>query len=133
MFGIVADGEETAMDLGMQGLDPPVHHLRKAGEVRYVAHVEARVAQRPGGAAGGNEVHPLRGEHVAKRDEPRLVRNRKKGAPDLDLIHIVLVISGLQPRRFLIFSAYLSGPPRKVAVPATSASAPASMMRRQFP
>src|SRR3954447_25270456 len=42
---IVADGEEAAMDLGVQRLHPPVHHLGETGQVGDVANLELRLAQ----------------------------------------------------------------------------------------
>jgi hypothetical protein len=33
MLGIVAHREQAAVDLGVQRLDPPVHHLGKAGKL----------------------------------------------------------------------------------------------------
>ena len=39
MGRIVADGEETAMDLRVESLHPPVHHLGKAGQIGNVANL----------------------------------------------------------------------------------------------
>jgi hypothetical protein len=73
------------MDLGVERLDPAVHHLGKAGEVGDVAHFQPGVAQRLGGAAGRDQVDTLRGERRPEFDDPGLVGDREKRAPDLDL------------------------------------------------
>ena len=41
VLGVVADGEQAGVELGMQRLDAPVHDLREAGEVLDRAHREA--------------------------------------------------------------------------------------------
>ena len=44
MIGIVADGEEAAVDHRVERLDPAVHHLGKAGQVGDVADAVAHGA-----------------------------------------------------------------------------------------
>ena len=70
---IVADGEQPAMHLGMQRLDPAVHHLGKAGQLRNVHHLEADILDRLGGAAGGNELDPVTGKTAREVDKPGLI------------------------------------------------------------
>ncbi len=47
MLLVVADREQAAMHLGMQRLDPAVHHFGKAGEVGDVATLAARPRRSP--------------------------------------------------------------------------------------
>src|SRR5688500_7386857 len=54
MLGIVAHAEQSAMNLGMKGLHPTVHHFRKTGDVRNIAHLEAGIAQGLGRSASAN-------------------------------------------------------------------------------
>jgi hypothetical protein len=62
MIGLVAQGQQAAMHLGVQGLDPAVHHLRKIGDFRHVGDGKAGLAQRLGGAAGGDQHHAVFGQ-----------------------------------------------------------------------
>ena len=80
MLGIFTNGEEPAMHLGMQGLEPSIHHLRKAGQLRHIGDLEARLLQRLGGAARRDERDAAHRERARQGDEPRLVRDRKEGA-----------------------------------------------------
>ena len=48
--------EDAAMNLRMQGLHPPVHDFREAGVIGHFGHRQARLGNRPAGAAGGEEV-----------------------------------------------------------------------------
>ena len=59
--GVVADRQQAAMHLRMQRLHPAVHHLGKAGEVRHVAHLQAGVGERLGGAAGRDQLDAVAG------------------------------------------------------------------------
>src|SRR5690606_31290955 len=53
---LVAAAEQTAVDLGMQGLDAPFHHLGKAGVFADLGHGQVFVGQQLGGAAGREEL-----------------------------------------------------------------------------
>ena len=87
VLGIVAHREQPAVDFGMQRLDPPVHHFRKAGEIGNVAHRQPGVAQRLRRSAGGDQLHAVRRERLAEFDDPALVGDREERALDGDLIH----------------------------------------------
>ena len=82
MFGIIANGKESAVDLGVQRLDPPIHHLGKAGEFGDVEHRQPGIAQRLGGAAGRNQLDAPRGQRLAEIGQPGLVRHRKQRPAD---------------------------------------------------
>jgi hypothetical protein len=60
MFGVIAQRQQAAVNGGVQGLHPPVHHFRKAGQIGHVLHGEARIAQSLGGAAGADQLHAPR-------------------------------------------------------------------------
>jgi len=55
MLGQVAAGQQAAVDLGVQGLDPAVHHFREAGVLGHLGDRQAVVGQQLGGAAGGQQ------------------------------------------------------------------------------
>ena len=73
MCGIVADREQPAVHRRVQRLDAAVHHFGKAGQIGHIAHVETRVAQCLGGAAGRDEFDALVGKCPAEFDEAGLV------------------------------------------------------------
>jgi len=77
---IVADGEQAAMHLRVQGLDAPVHHLGKAGELGNILHREARLGEHAPRAAGRDEIDAARAQRAGEIDEPRLVGYGQKRA-----------------------------------------------------
>ena len=76
MLGIVPHCEQTAMDLGVERLDPPVHHLWKAGEVTDVPDVVAHLAQLRRRATGRDQLHFRPGQAGGKDVEPGFVGKR---------------------------------------------------------
>ena len=82
VLGVAADGEQAAVDLWVQRLEAPVHHLGKAGQLGDVAHLQARLAQRVRRAAGRYELYARGRERGREFGEPRLVRDGQEGAPD---------------------------------------------------
>ena len=60
VLGVAADGEQAAVDLGVQGLDAAVHHLGKAGVRGDVGHGDAGVLQGLGRAAGRQDLDAAR-------------------------------------------------------------------------
>ncbi len=74
--------EQAAVDFRMQGLDPAVHDFRKAGDPADLGHVEAGIAQRPRGAAGGNQLGPARAQRPRQIDQPGFVGDAEQRAPD---------------------------------------------------
>jgi hypothetical protein len=68
-------------------LDPPVHHLRKAGEIGDVAHLQTGIAQRLGSAAGRDQLDAVPRERQAELGEAGLVRNGQQCARNSDLGH----------------------------------------------
>ncbi len=55
MGRIVAQAEQAAVDLRVQGLDPAVEHFRIAGVLGDIFHLEPGLAHHAGGAAGGED------------------------------------------------------------------------------
>ena len=86
---VVAHRQQARVQLRVQRLDAAVHDLRKAGEVGDRAHLDARVGQLAGGAAGGDDLDPQLRQAAGELDDPRLVGDRQQRAPDLrpDLPH----------------------------------------------
>jgi hypothetical protein len=84
---IVASREQSAMDLGMQRLDAPIHDLGEAGVVGDLDDAMPGIAQRLGGAAGREDLDAVAGEAGRQLQQPRLVRNGDQGAGDLDQVH----------------------------------------------
>ena len=82
MFGVVADGEQAAMDLGVQRLDAAVHHFGEAGKVGNIHHLKACFAQRLGGAAGRHQFNAMFAQRRAQFDQPGLVGHGQEGAFD---------------------------------------------------
>ena len=82
VLGVVADVEDAAVDLGMEGLDAAVEHLGEAGEVADVADGEAGFAEGAGGAAGGDELDAVGGQGAGEVDEAGLVGDGEQGAAD---------------------------------------------------
>ena len=63
MLRVGAHSEQTAMNLGVQGLDAPIQHLRKTGEFRDILYIHSGIAQKFGGAAGGENFNPMAGQY----------------------------------------------------------------------
>ena len=57
VVGHVPPGQDAGVDHGVEGLDPPVQHLREARQVRHLLDGEARLGEGPVGAAGAHELH----------------------------------------------------------------------------
>ena len=77
-----APPQQSAMDLRVERLDAPVHDLGKAGVVRHFAHFQPGVAQRLGGAAGGEQFDPVLGERAGKVGQAVLIGDRQQCACD---------------------------------------------------
>ena len=56
VLGIVAHGEDAAVDVRMQRLDPAVEHLRKAGDLGDLAHRQAGLGKRLARASRGDQL-----------------------------------------------------------------------------
>ena len=85
--GVVAEGEETAVDEGVEGFDAAVHHFGEAGEIGDVFHGETSITEGFGGAAGGDEFDVEFGlEGLGECDDAGLVGDAEEGSLDADEI-----------------------------------------------
>ncbi len=75
-----AAAQEPAVNLRMQGLDPTVHDLGKAGVGGDFAHRHAVLREQLRRAAGGQDLDVAPGEGARQLDEAGLVGNRKERA-----------------------------------------------------
>ncbi len=82
VFGVVANREQAAVNLGMKGLHPTVHHLGKTGQVGHVLHGKTGVGQRLAGAARRNQFDAVAGKAPGEVDQSALVGHREQGAGD---------------------------------------------------
>jgi hypothetical protein len=67
--------EQAAMHQRMQRLDPAIHHFRKAGELGDIPDRQAGLADRLGGAAGGEQLDVAGGQCLGQVDQAGLVGN----------------------------------------------------------
>ncbi len=74
----IATLEETTVNLGVQGLHPPVEELREAGELRDFLHLDALRCQELGRATAGEEFHPHQRQTFGKIRKTGLVGYREK-------------------------------------------------------
>ena len=77
---VVPHREQAAMHFGMQRLHPPIHHLRKAGQVGHVANRQADIGERGLGPARRHEFDAAGRELAGKIGQSRLVRYGEKRA-----------------------------------------------------
>ncbi|MNG96091.1 hypothetical protein D3C79_551460 [compost metagenome] len=96
----IATAENATVHLGMQGLDPAIHHLGEARVVGDLGHRQTRVGEQLGGAAGGEQGHATLVECLGKFQDASLVRHtQQRTANGSSLFHhtIVLSITGTVP------------------------------------
>jgi hypothetical protein len=70
----------------MQGLDPPVHHLGKAGQLGDILHRQAGVGDGLGGPAGGDELDAEARERPRRLHQAGLVGDGQQGPAERDPI-----------------------------------------------
>ena len=73
MLGIATYREEAAVDLGMEGLHPSVHHLREASNFTNFTDIETRIAKFGRSAARRDDFDIVPGEASREILEARLV------------------------------------------------------------
>ena len=64
----------------MQGLDAPIHHLGKAGDLAHVTDRQAGVANGLGGAAGGDQFDAVRDQDAREFKQSGFVGHGKQRA-----------------------------------------------------
>ncbi len=80
MVFIVAQGQQAAMDNRVQGLDPAIHHLGKAGDLGHILDGKARRAQRLGGSTCAEQLDPVACQRRGKLHQSGFVGYGKKRA-----------------------------------------------------
>jgi hypothetical protein len=76
---IVTQRQKPAVDLRVQRLDAPIHHLGKPGNLCHVADGDPGLAKRARGPAGGEQFDPAIRQPLRQFDQPGLVGHGKKG------------------------------------------------------
>ena len=62
MCGVVAHRQQPAMHARVQGFHPAIHHFRKSGHIRHIAHPQASGAQFLRRSAGGQQLNAAFGQ-----------------------------------------------------------------------
>ena len=75
MFRFVAQCEQSAMYGRVQRLDAPIHHFRKARDVRHIRHVQASISQHSRRSTGAQQRNTARGKALGKIKQASFVRN----------------------------------------------------------
>src|SRR6185369_13005021 len=91
MVRVIANGEQTTMHARMQRFHAPVHHFRKTGDLRDVAHLEARVTQRLCGSTRADDLHVEAAELAGEIDNSVLVRNTEQCSSNWSKLKVVVV------------------------------------------
>ncbi len=87
VLGIVAHSQQAAVNQRVERLDPAVHHLGKAGDLRNVLHRQAGIADRLCRAAGRDQLHAHARKGRSQFDNTALVGHRKECPPDRHRAH----------------------------------------------
>ncbi len=82
VFGVVAPRKDSAVNLGVQRLQPAAHHFRKAGIVGDVADRDPFALQVPPRSAGAVDLHAGRGQTSGKAGKAQLVAHTDDRALD---------------------------------------------------
>ena len=85
----VAATEQAAVDLRVQRLDAAVENLRRAGEIAHRDDRDARLRERPGGAARRQDLHTQLVQAAREVDQSGLVTDTHQGS--LDQSHLVFL------------------------------------------
>ena len=104
VVGAVPAGQDAGVDRRMQRLDPPVHHLGKAGHVGDVDDRQPLGREGLGGAAGGHQFDPEGGQVAAELRQTGLIRNTQ------NCTHIIYDSVDNERRLSATISAALGGP-----------------------
>ncbi len=89
VVGIVAPRQQRRVQPRVQRLHPTAEDLLLAGELGDVGDLQARLAQRAGGAAGREELDPQRRQRLGEVGDPGLVgdRDQRPAHPDRAVAH----------------------------------------------
>ena len=78
VLGMMAAREDAAVDLGMERLDPAVHHFGKAGDIADVDHRQPRLGQGLGRAAGRDQLEAARRRAPCQMKSGRFCRKHSE-------------------------------------------------------
>ncbi len=76
----VAARQDAAVDQRVERLDPSVHHLGEASDVGDVGDGQARLGQRPGGAAGRDQFQAPAAQSFGQFDQAGLVGDTQQSS-----------------------------------------------------
>src|SRR5690606_2057933 len=76
---VVAEGEQAAVDHGVQRLDAAAHDLGEAGDAVDGRDGDAGVGEGLGGAAGGDDLDAAGGQRPGEGDQVGLVGDGEEG------------------------------------------------------
>ena len=80
MLCIITQRQQSAMDFGVQGFDPPIHHFGKLGHRGDICDLDSAVTQRLGAAAGGQNLNTACAQRPGQINQAGFIGNRKQGA-----------------------------------------------------
>ena len=84
VLGVLAPRQQRRVQPRVQRLHAAVEDLLLAGELGDVGHLEARLAQGAGGAAGGEDLDPHRRQAAGEVGDAGLVGDRDQGPANAD-------------------------------------------------
>ncbi len=97
VLGVVAHGEERAVNARVERLDATVHHFGKAGHVRHVTHFDSGLAQSPRRPARAQNLNIEAAQMLCEFDEARLVGDAQERAADLPETFCILFSHEMNP------------------------------------
>ena len=89
MVRVAAHGEQPAMDLRVQGLDPPIHHLGNFRDLGDVDHLKPGVSELLGCAARRDDLNVFGLQRLGEVHDARLVADREQRAGNLSCFHVL--------------------------------------------
>src|SRR5262245_32173133 len=98
MAGLVAAGENGAVNLRMKGLDAAIEHFRKSGEFLHRFYPDTRSFQRGPGATRGEQLDPMVGQSFGELRQSVLVRHSKQRTAKLNPICAHTISAPADPR-----------------------------------
>jgi hypothetical protein len=78
--GISADGENAAVNFGVQGFHAAIEHLREAGDIGNIPDGDSGLANEARGAAGGDEFGAQPGQSAGKIENSRFIGDTNQNA-----------------------------------------------------
>src|SRR5262249_36623652 len=92
VLGVVPDGEDAAVHLGMQRLDAAAHHLRKAGHFGYVEHLETALREGLAGMAGRDQLGAEARQDLGQVDQAGLIADTEQSPTNGTQTHMPSIL-----------------------------------------